>query len=422
MRDRVAFCGATRYPSPSSLLGDHPALLRPETFALTALLALLTALGPMSVDLYLPSLPEIERALHAPAAQVQLTISVYLVGFAVGQILYGPLSDHYGRKPVLLAALAIFGVATLICAAAPGIEALIWARLVQAIGASGAIVLARAIVRDLYAGARAARELSLMGMIFGLAPIVAPLIGAGLQTAFGWRSGFVFVFGCGLAASACAWWLLPETLRARPAGRLRLLDYFRGAAFITRDAAFLTHVGIVALSYAGLFAWISGSAFVMQDIYGATPVGFGITFALASIGYFAGTSTATLIVMRLGIERTIGVGAAVLTTGGLAMVAAALWWPGTLAGLAVPVAIYLAGLGLTMPQAMAGALHPFPERAGAASSLIGCAQQALAALIGVIVGHTLGTSAWPLVISMAAMGCGTLALWLTTRRVRRERS
>ncbi len=393
-------------------------MLRPDTLALTALLALLTALGPMSVDLYLPSLPDIERVFGASAADVELTISSYLVGFAVGQIVYGPVSDRYGRKPVLMAALAVFGAATLSCAAAPGIDALILARFVQAVGASGAIVLSRAIVRDLYAGARAARELSLMGMIFGLAPIVAPLIGGALQTALGWRSGFYFVFAWGLAAMAAAWLLLPETLRARPGARLRLLDHFRGFAAVARNPGFLSYVGIVALSFAGLFAWISGSAFVLQDIYGISALGFAVTFAVASAGYLIGTSIAALTVMRVGIERSIGAGAAVLTAGGLTMAATVALWPTAPAALALPVGLYLAGLGLTMPQAMAGALQPFPERAGAASSLLGGTQQTAAALMGAVVGHTLGDSAWPLVLSMAVMGCATLVLWLCTRAAR----
>jgi len=391
------------------------ALLRPDSFALTALLALLTALGPMSVDLYLPSLPDIERALRAPAAQVELTISFYLIGFALGQIFYGPLSDLYGRKPVLLAALGIFCVMTFVCAGASSIEALIAARFVQAVGASGAIVLSRAIVRDLHSGARAARELSLMAMIFGFAPIVAPLIGGGLQTAFGWRAGFLFVFLWGAGALTAAWWLLPETLRARPVMRPRLLDHFRGAALILRNTFFLAHVGIVALSFSGLFAWISGSAFVLQDLYGATPVEFALVFAIASIGYLVGTSVAAFTVMRLGIERTIGAGAAVLTIGAAALVAAGGAWPGVPVALAVPVAIYLAGLGLAMPQAMAGALQPFPERAGTASSLVGCTQQTAAALMGAVVGHTLGATAWPLILSMALMGAATLVLWLAIR-------
>src|SRR5215470_7748769 len=188
-------------------------MLRPDTLALTALLALLTAIGPLSVDLYLPSLPSIGHALGAEPAEVQFTISAYLVGFAIGQIAYGPLADRHGRKPVMLAAVLIFCAATLACAVAPSIETLIGARFLQAFGSSGAIVLARAVVRDLYEGPRAGRELSLMAMIMGLAPIVAPVIGSGLLTAFNWRACFVFIFVVGLIAVAAVRWLLPETLR-----------------------------------------------------------------------------------------------------------------------------------------------------------------------------------------------------------------
>ncbi|MCC7495917.1 MAG: MFS transporter, partial [Fimbriimonadaceae bacterium] len=177
-------------------------MLRPDTFALTALLAVLTMIGPLAVDLYLPALPEIGRELGAPVASVQLTISSYLIGFAVGQIAYGPISDIHGRRRILLIALAIFCVATLLCAYAPTIELLIAARTCQAIGASGAIVLARAVVRDLYSGARAGRELSVMGMIMALAPAIAPTIGGVVQAAFGWRACFLSVLAAGLGALA----------------------------------------------------------------------------------------------------------------------------------------------------------------------------------------------------------------------------
>src|SRR5262249_19224836 len=155
-------------------------MLRPDTFALTALLALLTAIGPLSMDLYLPALPAISAALDTTTAASALTISFYLVGFAAGQVAYGPLSDRRGRKPVMFAATLIYCAATVVCALAPTIEALIAARFLQAFGSSGAIVLSRAVVRDLYDGPRAGRELSLMAMIMGLAPIVAPVLGTGL--------------------------------------------------------------------------------------------------------------------------------------------------------------------------------------------------------------------------------------------------
>src|SRR3974390_1224520 len=168
-------------------------MLRPGTFALALLLSFLTALGPLSMDMYLPSLPDIGRTRQVPVLQGQLTISSYLFGFAVGQIFYGPVSDRLGRRPVLLAALVGYALATLGCAAAQSIDALIALRFVQALGGAGAIVLARAVVRDLYSGVRAGRELSLMGSIQALAPILAPVIGGALQTVFGWRASFILL-------------------------------------------------------------------------------------------------------------------------------------------------------------------------------------------------------------------------------------
>src|SRR5664279_5324807 len=194
-------------------------MLRPGTFALTILLAALSGIGPLSTDMYLPSLPDIARQLAASTAQVQLTISAYLIGFAVGQIFYVPLADRHGRKPVLLAALGLYCAASLVCALAPSIEVLIAARAMQALGGSGGIVLARAIVRDLYSGARAGRELSLIGAVMALAPVLAPLIG-------------------------------------------------------------------------GVFAWISGSSFVLQNLYGLSPFQFGVAFAVGSVGYMCGTIVA----------------------------------------------------------------------------------------------------------------------------------
>jgi DHA1 family bicyclomycin/chloramphenicol resistance-like MFS transporter len=319
-----------------------------------------------------------------------------------------------------MAALSFFCLASLICAGAWSIETLIAARVLQALGACGSTVLARAIVRDLHEGRQAARVLSLMATIFGIAPVIAPLIGGGLQHAFGWRSAFVFIFAAGVLAIVAAQLLLPETLRARPSRRFVLLDLWHSYGVIARDRSFRIHLGALVLSYCGLFAWISASAFVLQDVYGVSPFGFAVIFALAGFGYLIGTSAAAAIVMRRGIERTIGLGASVLAAGGLLMAAAVALWPAEPAALALPFAIYLAGLGLTMPQAMAGALQPFPERAGAASSLMGFTQQTAAALIGALIGHALGSSAWPLVLGVTVMGCATLALWLVTGRARAE--
>jgi DHA1 family bicyclomycin/chloramphenicol resistance-like MFS transporter len=393
-------------------------MLRPDTFALTALLALLTALGPLAVDMYLPSFPDIGRLLGATPATVQLTLSLYLVSYAVGQVIYGPLSDRYGRIPVLRLALAVYCVASFACALAPNIEMLLTARAVQALGSSGSIVLARAIVRDLYSGARAGRELSLMGAIMALAPVGAPMIGGVLQSAFGWRSHFILQIAFGLVAAFFVWRKLPETLRAATPGPFSLRAVWRGYRAIMRNRAVLAYVAMLSVSFAGVFAWISGSSFVLQEIYGLSALAFGLAFAAASAGYLAGTALATRIVLRLGLDRTIGIGALALAAGGLGGLAAIPLGGGSSVPLVGAMALFAVGMGLVQPQTIAGAMMPFPERAGTASSLVGVAQMLCAAVSGVIVGHLLGASAWPVMVPLALAGCLTLAIWALSRGVR----
>ena len=393
-------------------------MLRPGTFALTALLAALTAMGPLSTDMYLPSLPDIARALTASTAQVQLTISAYLIGFAVGQIIYGPISDRHGRKPVLLAALGLYSAATLICALSPSIDVLIGARALQALGGSGCIMVARAIVRDLYSGPRAGRELSVMGSVMALAPVVAPIIGGALQTAFGWRSVFVTLMIAGIGGATAIWLVLPETLKKRASEPVSPASMLRSYGVVVRNPAYLSYMALATGSYAGLFAWISGASFVLQNLYGLSPLDFGIAFALSAVGYLTGTNLATRFVMRLGLDRTIGIGCCALAAGGLGMVASVALGFTSAFALVLPVAIYLAGMGMVLPQSIAGAMTPFPERAGAASALFGFVQQSIAAICGATVGALLGHNAWPVAGAVAVMGVATLLFWAATRGVR----
>jgi DHA1 family bicyclomycin/chloramphenicol resistance-like MFS transporter len=395
-------------------------MLRPDTIALTALLALLTAFGPVATDMYIPSMPDIGRSLDASAPAVQLTLSAYLVAFAAGQVIYGPISDRYGRKPVLLAALALFCIASLACALASSIEMLIAARALQALGGCGAIVLPRAVVRDLYTGERAGRELSRMGAIMSFAPVIAPLIGAVVQAEFGWHANFLIIVAVGLLATAIVWRSMPETLHHHSAAPISIASILRSYYAIAANRSFLAYLGIVACSYAGLFAWISGSPFVLQNLYGLSPVGFGIAFAAASIGSLTGGAIATSLVTRIGLDRTIGLGTLALAAGGLSMVAGQALSFAPIASLVVSMVVYQIGLMLAVPQAIAGAMTPFPDRAGTASSLIGVAQQMSAASLGMIVGHAVGQSAWPLAGAVAVMGCLSLVLWAGSRRLRAE--
>src|SRR5579884_2696057 len=396
----------------------HEPMLRPDSFALTALLAALSAVGPLTTDMYLPSLPDIVRTLGGTPAQGQLTISAYLVGFAAGQIVYGPLSDRHGRRPVLMAAISLYCFASLVCALSTSLPMLIGARALQALGGCGGIVLARAIVRDLYSGARAGRELSLIGSVMALAPVFAPMVGGIVQSGLGWRAIFALLLAFGAGGGLIVWRLLPETLSARSEHGVTLGAMMRSYKILGGNRGYVAYLALAAASYAGLFAWISGASFVLQRLYGLSPFAFGFYFALGSVGYLAGTSLAAHLVMRSGIDATIGFGSAALALGGIAMSAALALGLTSALSLVLPMAVFLAGLGMVLPQSIAGAMQPFPERAGAASSLFGFVQQSAAALCGALVVWLLGRSAWPLAAAVATMGCATLLLWLLTRSLR----
>jgi DHA1 family bicyclomycin/chloramphenicol resistance-like MFS transporter len=392
--------------------------LRPGTLAMTATLAMLTALGPLATDFYLPSVPDIARFFGTGTAGAQATLSSFLFGFAAGQIIYGPLSDRLGRKPVLLAGLALFIVATIACAVAVSIDMLIGARFVQALGASGPIVLGRAMVRDLYEGPRAGQELARMGMIMGVVPAVAPVLGGVLQDAFGWRSTFLasLVF-----ASALALWItlaLPETNTRKLSEPLSFMAIIRGFGTLLQNRAYRAYVGLVSLAYGGLFAFISGSSFVLMGVYGLSPVAFGLSFAFSVLGFISGTILAQRLVKARGLDGVIRLGVMCLAGGGTLMLALTAIGTGSSLEITVPMALYAMGVGLTMPQGQAAAMMPFPDRAGSASSCLGLCQMILAACVGLLMGRVLTGSALPLPIIITVIGVAALVLFLLTRGIR----
>jgi MFS transporter, DHA1 family, multidrug resistance protein len=376
-----------------------PMRLRPDTIGMTAILAMLTALGPLSTDLYLPSLPTIAKSLATDSASVQLTLSAYLFGFAIGQIFYGPISDKYGRKPAVLTGLFIYCAASALCAIATSIDTLIVARILQALGAAGPIVLGRAIVRDLYEGPRA-------------------VIGGVLDPIFGWRSNFWVVLLCGSALAATVGLMLPETLRERRLEPISAINILKGFGFLLNHKAYQVYIVLGGLTYAGLFCFISGSSFVLQSRYGLTPLTFGLSFAFSVIGFISGTIAAQKLVNRRGLDGTIAVGVVCLALGGSAMLI--LGWVNTGSSLEItlPMAVYAAGVGLVLPQVNASAMMPFPDRAGAASSLQGLVQMSIAAVVGTTLGAVLHHSALLLPIFIFAMGFCALLLFSLSKKAR----
>jgi DHA1 family bicyclomycin/chloramphenicol resistance-like MFS transporter len=251
-----------------------------------------------------------------------------------------------------------------------------------------------------------------------LAPVVAPLIGGLLQTLFGWQANFLALVFCGLALAAVVWRLLPETLEPGLRRPLSALAIARSFATFMRDRGYLAHTGIVVFTYAGLFAWISGASFVLQDIYRLSSLAFGIAFAAGSAGVMIGSGFSTRMSGRLSFNALIGIGVATQVIGALLMAAALAFGMLSAFGLVLPMAVYLAGLGIVLPQAIAAAMHPYRDRAGAASSLLGFLQQSAAAVCGIVVGHLLGQSAWPMVLGVAITALIAFAIWATTGQVR----
>jgi MFS transporter, DHA1 family, multidrug resistance protein len=382
-------------------------LLRSGTFGLTALLALMTALGPLSTDLYLPSLPGMARSLGSDLQRVQLTLSAYLFAFAIGQLIYGPIADAIGRKPAVLGGVALYCAGSALCAIASTTELLIAARVVQALGAAGPIVLARAIVRDIYEGDRAAQELSRMGMIMGLVPAVAPFFGGLIDPLFGWRASFIALLVAGVALAIAVSTLLPETVPTRRADALSFGKAFGSFGIILRHPVFRANVALNTLTFCGLFSFISGSSFVLQDSYGLSPLGFAVAFSIMCLGFVAGAITTQAVIRKFGLERMIRIGIICMAVGGVGMVTLMFAGANPYVAVALPMAVYTFGVGFVLPSASASAMMPFPERAGAASSLAGLIQGASAAGTAALMAAFLDGR--PLLLGLVICGMGLAA-------------
>ena len=390
-------------------------MVNPKTPVVSVLLTLAVALGPMSTDFYLPSLPSLVDYFATDVAQVQLTLSVFLTGFAVGQLFYGPLSDRFGRRPVMLAGVAIFTLASVACMLSTSIEMLIAARLAQAIGACAGPVLARAVVRDVYGREGAARMLALIGAAMALAPLIGPIIAGYLTVWFGWQSSFLVLTLYGLVILFGILAALAETNPhlGEATSPAQMLRNYR--AFL-RSRAWLGYVLCNSATYAGLFAFISGSSFVFIEVLGLPPHLFGACFAAAVSGYIAGTMFSARVVMRLGIDRMVLSGAAICALAGLTMAGLAFAGVETVWSVLTPMMLFCVGVGLVMPNSMAGAIGPFPTMAGAASALLGFIQMTFAAAVGIGVGAAFDGTARPMAITIAIMGLGALAAyWLMVR-------
>jgi DHA1 family bicyclomycin/chloramphenicol resistance-like MFS transporter len=343
------------------------------------LLICMTAIGPTTLNILVPALPNLAKALGTDVDTVQLAVSLYLIGLASAQLLAGPLSDRFGRRPVALGGLAITAVMSLAALAVGDVASLIVVRIVQAIGAASGIVVARAIVRDLFERDRAAAMLGLVATAMVIAPTFGPLIGGLLETNFGWRSIFLFVAAASLAVLAWGATVLPET-RRREAGGGATTGFRGDLAALARSASFHGYVLCAAFGSGTFFVFLGGGPHAVVTLMGRSPAEFGVWFALSSVGYMSGNFLTSRLSMRYGVDRMIrwGLGFEVLgASAAIALAAVAPAWGPAI--IFIPQLVMGFGNGVMLPNAIAGAVSIRPQAAGTASGFLGCIQMTIGA-------------------------------------------
>lgn len=372
-------------------------------------------LQPLSTDLYLPSLPHLVTYFAATPAAVQQTLSWFVLGFGGAQLISGPLSDRYGRRPVLLGGLAVYALASLACALAPTLQLLVAARFLQAMGCCTAAVIARAIIRDSFNPAEGARFIAKASSLLSLAPLLGPIAGGYLQVAFGWRAAFVSLTAFGLL------FLLANRLRLTETNQhpnpeatkpRHLLDTY---SKVIRTPAFWAYALPGGLSYASIFTFISGSSHVLIRLLGVSTQHYGVMFAIGVLGYLGGTLICRRMLVSHSMPATLGVGTAVGLGGGLLFLILVLSGIEHWSVVVIPLFIVMAAHGINFPCAQSGSVAAFPQQAGAAAGLFGAIAMLAALGTGIWVGASHDGTLLPLALIATTV---TSLLFVSTRLLR----
>jgi MFS transporter, DHA1 family, multidrug resistance protein len=373
----------------------------PSRGRMIAVLGALVALGPLTIDMYLPALPKIAEDLAVSSSVVQLTLTGTLAGLALGQLVVGPLSDSLGRRRPMMAGIAVHILASVICLVAPNIAVLGFARALQGVGAAAAGVVAIAVVGDLYADSVAATVMSRLMLVLGVAPVIAPSLGAAvlLKASWHWVFAALVVLAGGLLLLAAL--ALPETL---PPSHRRALNARSIAATyveLLRDARFVMLVLVAALGMSGLFAYVAGASFVLQGQYGLDQQAFALVFSAGAIALIGATQFNVVLLRRFAPQTIVVWALAAAAVAGVVFVVLADQRIGGLPGFVGPVWAVLAAMGLVIPNAPAVALSRHPDAAGTAAALLGAAQFGLGAAVAPLVG-VLGNNELALALVMTA--------------------
>jgi MFS transporter, DHA1 family, multidrug resistance protein len=386
----------------------RPSRRIPTGWRRVLLVGSLSIFGPLCIDMYLPALPRISRDLHASASAVQLTLTACLIGISLGQLLLGPISDQVGRRPPLLVGLAAFIVSSVACALAPNIYVLTGCRLVQGIGGAAGIVIARSIVRDLHSGVAMVRFFSTLMLVTGLGPVLAPQIGSWALAFTTWRGIFVILAGFGALLLCTAWLRVPETLPppARATGSVWSTLATMGS--VIRDRTFLGYALACGLGMGGTFAYIAGSSFVLQNVYGLSPQIYGLVFALNACGMVIGAQVNGRLAVRFSPVRLLTFGLITMATAGAILLTVVSTGAVGLPGVVPSLFAVMFGCGFVGPNSVALALQRYPQAAGTASAVLGSFQFVLAALAAPLAGIGGTADALPMALLITVLPCAAL--------------
>jgi MFS transporter, DHA1 family, multidrug resistance protein len=376
-------------------------------FELIVLMGVLQAFAPLSIDMYLPSMPLLEKVFNATTAQVQLTLVTFLLGFAFGQSLYGPVTDRFGRKPPLYFSLLLFVGSSIACALTTSIHALMVFRLFQAIGACGGAVVSRAMVRDLFPPHDLRRIFSMLILVLGVSPLIAPFIGGYLLVWLGWKSIFLMQASLGALTLIGVHFRLAESLAPEHARPLHMDHVIASYRVLLQDRAFLGASLVCGFSSAGMFAYIASAPFVFINIFKLPPEQFGWLFAVIAAGLIASSQVNGRMPRRIPIWQVLRVANLVQLGSGLLVLLTASTGFGGLAGIFAPVFIYMCATGFVFPNGNTIAMMRHGNMAGTASALLGTNQFTIAAVTTIVLGLIDNSSSMPMAIVIA--GCGAVA-------------
>lgn len=377
--------------------------------------ALLVALGPISMALYTPAMPEIVRAFGTTEAAVKLTLSLYFAGFAISQLFCGPLSDGFGRRPITIAFAGIYLFASVVALFSPSVEVLIAARFLQGVGASVGVAIARAIVRDLFTGERSARIMNLIGMILAIGPAFSPVIGGLTMEAFGWHAIFVLMVLFGLGIILVTVFALRETV-VRDLSRIRPAAILRSYGTLLTSRYFVLASVIMGGTVGALYTLATMLPFVLIDRAGLTATQFGLSMLMQSGSYFLGSVAVRLLLARLGSRALVPLGLTAVTAGSIALFVLLHLFEPSFWTVMGPIALYAFGIAFVMPAMTTACLAPFPHIAGAASSLAGFMQMG-GGLLGSFLAVLIGDPVTAMATVVPAMGLAALLCWLIFSRL-----